>query len=275
MTRLSFPSTGRLLMVINRTNHILGVAGTTIEAFGTKAISLRKIQGHPTNMSQLETLIQQGSISAAVTNDIISANDAKQLDAPLSGEIWLSRQIWTDPPAADVAAFKTSFSAPIADTVYAAVDFDGVVGDDDLDYARNITFTGTTGGIEALDAKVAVLTGIDIDGQPIRENLPLSALGGGSVVTDIGIHSFRRLTNVLIPADTNGSPGAYEIGFGDKMGLDRPLMQGGILKEFTDNAAPAAPAAVVFAPTALPNGTVVFDAAPDGAKDFIVYYIAG
>jgi hypothetical protein len=274
MATLVFPSSGRTLTVTNRTGRILGILGTTVGPFNTKTIPLRKLMGHPTYMSSLETLIANGDVTAQVVGDVISADDASKLDAPLSGELWLSRQIWTDPVAADVDAIKASFTAPAADTTYSGTQLDGTTGEGEFDYARTVTIKGTAGGGEALDGGTAVINGLDIDGQPIQVNLTLSVVGGGATATDETDAAFRQVTSVLIPADASGSPGAYEIGFGVKLGLARPLTQGALIQETTNNAVPGTPATVVLAATGLPNGTVEFDTAPDGSNDYIAYYIA-
>jgi hypothetical protein len=243
--------------------------------FGTKVMSLRKVQGHPTYMSQLQALVHAGKIQVQMTSDILAEEDVKYLDAPLTGEVWLTRDIFTNPAAADVNGIKVSFAAPAAITNYSGTDLDGVVGAGELDFARNITVTGTAGALEALTGKTMVFTGVDRDGQAISESLVVAARAGGESGTDAGVHAFKRISNIYVPADASGTPGSYEIGFGTKLGLSRPLTQGGLLKEFTDNAAPGGPATLVLSPTAMPNGTVEFFTAPNAAHDYVVYYIPG
>jgi hypothetical protein len=274
MATLVFPSSGRTLTITNRTGNILGVVGTTIGPYNTKSVPLRKMLGHPTYQTSLETLIANGDVTAQVVGDVISSDDASKRDAPVSGELWLSRQIWTNPVAADVDAIKTSFTAPAADTTYSGTNLDGATGTGEFDYARTVTVKGTTGVGEALDGGTAVINGLDIDGQPIQVNLTLSAIGASTNVTDETSAAFAQITSVLIPADASGAPGSYEIGFGVKLGLVRPLTQGGLIQETTDNAVPGTAATVVLAGSAAPNGTVEFDTAPDGAHDYIVYFIA-
>jgi len=274
MATLVFPQTGRTVTITNRTGKVLGVLGTTVGPFGTKSINLRKLLGHPTYMSSLETLITNGDVSAQVVGDVISSEDASKLDAPLSGELWLTRQVWNNPVAADVDAIKTSFTAPAADTTYSGSQLDGIVGAGELDYARNIVITGTTGGGEALDGGTAIVTGIDIDNQPIQENFTLGAIGASTSDTQTGVKAFKQVTSVLIPGDASGTPGSYEIGSGTVFGLVRPLTQGALIQEATDNAVPGTGATVVLAATAEPNGSVDFNTAPNGAHDYIVYYIA-
>ena len=275
MSTLSFPATGRTLTLINRTSRVLGVAGTTIGPNGTKTISLRKVHGHPTYMSTMEALIRTGSLQVQLTQDVLSATDMGQLDAPLSGDLWLARDIFTNPATADVDAIKASFTAPAADTAYSGSDLDGAIGAGDLDFARNITIKGTCGVGEALDGGDAIVTGTDADGQAMTEVITLSAVVASANATDEGAYAFKTVTSVMIPADASGSPGAYEIGFGNKFGLSKPLSQGGLLQETTDNAIPGTGATVVLSATALPNGTVAFNTDPNGVHDYIVYYIPG
>jgi hypothetical protein len=274
MATLTFPSTGRTLTIINRTGRILGVVGTTVGPYNTKSVPLRKMLGHPTYMSSLETLINNGDVTAQVVGDVISSDDASKLDAPLSGELWLSRQIWTNPAAADVDAIKASFATLAADTTYSGTDLDGTTGAGEFDYARTVTIKGTTGGGEALDGGTAVISGLDIDGQSMQVNLTLSAIGGSTNVTDETTAAFAQITSVLIPGDASGTPGSYEIGFGKKFGLVRPLTQGALIQETTDNAVPGTAATVVLAASGAPNGTLEFNTDPDGVHDYIAYFIA-
>jgi hypothetical protein len=243
--------------------------------FGTKIMPLRKVQGHPTYMSQLQALVHAGKIQVQLTSDILAEDDVKYLDAPLTGEVWLTRDIFTNPALADVNAIKVSFAAPAVATSYNGVTLDGVVGAGELDFARNITVTGTAGALEALTQKTMVFTGVDRDGQAMSESLVVTARAGGASGTDAGIHSFKRISNIYVPADISATPGSYEIGFGVKLGLSRPLTQGGLVKEFTDNATPGGAATVVLSPTAMPNGSVQFNTAPDGTHDYVVYFIPG
>lgn len=274
MATLVFPNTGRTLTITNRTGGVLGAVGTTIGPFGTKSVPLRKLLGHPTYMTSLEALIAHGDVTAQVVGDVLSASDAGVLDAPLSGDLWLTRQIWTNPVAADVDAIKSSFTAPAAATTYAGTQLDGVTGTGEFDYARTVTITGTTGAGEALEAKTAVINGIDLDGQALQVNLALTILGESDTVTNETAAAFKQITSIYLPADASGSPGAYEIGFGVKLGLMRPLTQGGLIQETTDNAVPGTAATIVLSPTALPNGTVEFNTAPNGVHDYIAYFIA-
>lgn len=275
MSVLSFPATGRTLTVINRTGGVIGAAGTTIGPYGTKVVSLRKIYGHPSYHSELQSLVSLGKIQVQLSLDILDVNDLDKLDAPLSGDIWLTRQIFTDPVASDVDAFKTSFTAPAADTTYSGSDLDGATGQGEVDYARNFTVTGTTGVGEALESKVITVNGTDMDDQALQEQITTTVLGASASATDEGKHAFKTITSVAVPADASGSPGAYEFGFGEVFGLSRPLTQGGLIKEFTDNAVPGVAATVVLSPTALPNGSVDFDTSPNGVHDYVVYFIAG
>jgi hypothetical protein len=274
MATLVFPNSGRMLTITNRTGKILGVVGTTVGPYNTKTVPLRKLLGHPTYMSSLETLIANGDVTAQVVGDVLSAQDAAVLDAPLSGDLWLTRQIWTAPLALDVDAIKTSFTAPAAATTYSGTQLDGVTGPGEFDYARTVTIIGTTGVGEALEAKTAVINGLDLDGQAMQVNLALTVLGASDTATDETAAAFKQINSIYIPADASGSPGAYEIGFGKKLGLMRPLTQGGLIQETTDNAVPGTAATVVLAATGLPNGTVEFDTDPNGAHNYIVYFIA-
>lgn len=275
MSTVTSPDTGRLIILTNLTNHTLGVAATTLGPYGTRNISLRKIQGHPSYMEALRSLVAAKQLKVmSITQEVLTEDEVGKLDAPLSADIYLVRDVFTTPIVADVDAIMTAFAAPAVETQYSGADLDGVLGAGVFTYPRNLTFKGTTGLGEALLSKDVVIQGLDVYGQIQTETLTLSAIGASTTVTDAGLYAFTKILSLTFDADA-GVVGDYEVGFGVKFGLSRPLVQGGLIFEALDNAAPGAAATVAFSAVGLPNGTVTFNAAPNGARTYIVDYIPG
>lgn len=266
---------GRLLTIFNRTANSVGLCGIVVKPGQTRQFNLSKVQESDKYMADLENAWAAGIISLAVDGVAIQEVDAGQLDAPMPGDVELTREIFNDLVAADPDGIKKSFTAPAADTTYAGSDLDGDVGPGEMLPPRNVTITGTTGVGEALDGGNAVVILEDIDGQLRTETIALSVLGASTSATDEGVIAAKRIVSVLIPADASGSPGDYEIGFGNKIGLKRPLTVGGLIDEKEDNATPGVAGTLVLSGTSAPNGTYTPNTAPDGAHDYIVAYVPG
>lgn len=263
---------GRTLTLINRTGRILGVMGRTVPASGSLDVAFAHVQGNNTYMAQLNKLGSEGLLSLQLDGVALSNESLLTLDANLPGSVLLTREVFTNLAAADPNAFKIAFLAPAVATVYAGSDFDGATGAYGLHPPRNVTITGTTGGGEALEAKTATVTGLCIDGSIKSETIALTILGAGATVTDAGALAFTKLVSVSIPGDASGSPGDYEFGFGDIIGLARMLSTGMLTKLFADNVAEAA-AATVLSGVSGPNGTFSPTTSPNGAVDFVVCYV--
>lgn len=264
---------GRLLTVVNRTSRSIGAAGRVISPGQKRDIRLADVQGNSYYMDELNEYALSGVISIALDGSPLFQSDSSALDAPIGGDFQATREVWNDLAAADDDAIKTAFTAPATTTTYEGSDLDGDVGPGAMSPPRNIVITGTTGVGEALDGGTAVVVGEDLDGILRIENFTLNAIGASSTDVVTGTLAFRKVLNVTIPADASGSPGDYEIGFGTKVGLERPLTQGTLLREFTNNAVPGTAATVVLSGSSSPNGTVEFNTAPDGSNDYIVAYV--
>jgi hypothetical protein len=273
MATQSWTEGGRQITIINRCNQTVGVCGLALGPYATTTVPLRKIQGHSSYMTELYNLKLKGKIDAQLNSDILDLVDLPVMDAPLSGEVWLTREVWNNVVTNDRDGIKASFTAPAANTTYSGTDLDGAYGTGDLDYARNITIYTVCGGGEATIEKDFVITGVDINGQVLVETITVAAVGGGANTTTQGVYAFKSITSVYVPLDSSGSPGAHEIGFGKKLGLKRPLTQGGMIAEFVGNAAAGA-GTVALSTTGLPNGTYSPALDPNGARDWVVYYVA-
>lgn len=273
MATTAWTEGGRQITLINRSNQTLGVCGIALGPYATRSIPLRRIIGHSSYMTELLALKTAGKVDAQLSSDILNLTDLTYLDAPVTGDLWVTREVWNNVVTIDRDGIKTSFTAPAAATTYSGATLNGAVGTANMDYARNIQVYTVCGGGEATVQKDFVITGLDINGQALSETLTVGAVGGGANATVQGLYAFRSISSVYVPADGSGSPGAHEIGFGKKLGFKRPLSQGGMLAEFIDNATAGA-GTVALSTVGLPNGTYSPALDPNGARDWVVYYIA-
>lgn len=273
MTIQAWTEGGRQLTIINRSAQTLGVCGIVLDPYTTKNIPLRKVQGHTSYMTELFNLKNKGVVDVTLNSDVLDPTDLQYIDAPVTGDLWVTREVWNNVATIDRDGIKTSFSTAAAATTYSGTDLDGATGTGDMDYARNFQVYAVTGGGEALVQKTFVITGLDINGQVLSESLVVGALGAGANATTQGVYAFKSISSVYVPADASGVPGSYEFGFGKKLGLSRPLTQGGMIAEFMSNAAAVA-GTVVLSTTGLPNGTYSPNSDPNATRDWVVYYIA-
>lgn len=186
-------------------------------------------------------------------------------------------QEFTDPAAADPNGIKTSFASSASIQSFTAADLDGVVGAGAMTPPRNITIT--TSAHADIDAVDVVITGKvrDTDGKLVDQTDTITLTDGGNT-TDVGTQAFESVETITIPAQS-GVGGAIEIGFGDVIGLSKPLISRAgaeaVLMEIeagTVLAADAITGTFVDAATAAPNGTYEPATPPDATNDYAVYY---
>lgn len=270
--------TGQLATITNRTSQGFGVCGTFIQPGTVKTVKLAKILGNSSYMTELNTLAKAGHITVAVDgSSLLFDSDIDVMDATLPASLSAARDIWTDPATADTNAFKTVFTAPATNTTYSGSDLNGDVGAARVDFARNVTIRGITGLGEALTEKSVVIIGEDIEGVLRSETITVSTgnQGASDDTTYQGNYAFRSIVSAYFPAEAAGAPGDYEIGFGNKLGFNKPLTQGGSLAEFVNNAIPGVAGTIAVSSVGLPNGTYTPNQAPNGARDYIVVYTPG
>jgi hypothetical protein len=179
-----------------------------------------------------------------------------------------------DPPTADTDAFLTSFPTSASEQVFEAADLDGVVGDGELPYARNVTITSTTHAhVTAVDV---VIEGYVLrDGREVPVTITITTTNGGNA-TDASVATLHRISRVTIPA-MGGASGALEIGFGARLGLSETMRSyAGRTGPLQEVAAGAVVTNGAFAnPTGSPIASYTPNAAPDGSRDYAVAYIVG
>jgi hypothetical protein len=176
---------------------------------------------------------------------------------------------FTNPATADTDAIVTSVASANTEQTYSGAGLDGVVGAGTMSPPRNITFT--TSSHADIDAVACVITGLDIDGNALTETVTLTDGGG---VTDAGVKAFASVSSIVIPAQS-GSGGTVEIGFGVLIGLTvKAKARGGTIGIIQEIEAGSVVATGTFAApaTGAPYGTYSANNAPDGAKDYVLYY---
>lgn len=274
MTTVAYTTGGRTVTIINRSTSTIVFMGRSIAPGSSSTVALRDIQGHPSRMTQLRTLKANGDADIQLVTDLLNDTDLRYLDAPLPSDVYLSRDVWNNVVASDDDAIRAVWTATAAAATYSGSDLDGAYGVQNLDYPRNIAIRGVTGGGEALVEKDVIVTGVDINDQVLQETITVSTGGQGAVndTTYQGAYAFKRVTSLYFPADGSGSPGEYRVGFGQKLGLSRPLTQGGMIAEFVSNVVAGA-GTVALSTVGLPNGTYSPALAPNGARDWVVSYI--
>jgi hypothetical protein len=267
---------------------MVGAAGIAIPPGKSRSVQLSKVQTNRARgkdldldsainnqkyMDELELLVKSGEVALSVDGVPLQWDtDASVLDAALDASFQTVREVWNNLQSKDPDAFKTVFGAPAAATTYGPADLTGVVGAGTVSPPRNFTIVGTTGAGEALESKAVVVTGLDLDEQIRTETITTTALGAAATVTDSGVLAWRQILSVYVPGDASGTPGDYEFGFGDAVGLSHPLTVGGLLHEFMDNS-PAVAGTVVLSASSGPNGTYTPNTVPDDVHDYVVMYV--
>jgi hypothetical protein len=185
----------------------------------------------------------------------------------------LTVEEFTDPPAADIDAIKTSIASSAAQQVYSGTALNGVVGRNTMSPPRNITVTASSHA--DIDAVGVLVEGKDVNGRTISETLTLPN-GGGSTV--LGQKAFASVSRITVPAQS-GTGGLLSFGFGDLIGLGKKIVSRAgalaVLMEIEAGVVMAADAITgVFADPAVgePNGTYLPATVPSGANDYAVYY---
>jgi hypothetical protein len=269
------PATGRTVSITNLTRSSIGVAGTVIGPYKTKTISLRYIEGHPTHATKLATLVSARKARVVYNSDALSTAEAQTLDAPISAELRMVRDVFANVLTVDANGVKTVWTAAATAQTYSGAALNGAYGAIPFDVARNVTIHAVTAGGEALEEKDFIVTGLDMYGQPLTETITVPARGAGEDVTTQGTSCFKSVTSVYVPGDASGSPGDYEIGFGKALGLSKSLTQGGLVGEFFDNAVPAVAGTIALAAAAAPFGSYTPNDDPNDAHDWVIMYIPG
>jgi hypothetical protein len=191
----------------------------------------------------------------------------------------IHRQIITDPIAGDTNGLITLAGTGALTVGPGAISpIDGVFADADgvgvLDFARNISAASSTTDT----TQTLTITGTDIAGNPLVEDLGLN--GTTEVVTASAFLTVTAISIDLVMVGTliMGTPGT---GANIEFGLDVRMLNGYDALHAIDGAGAAEGGAFTVADVTDPplattgdaRGTYNPSADPDGAEDYILYYV--
>lgn len=177
---------------------------------------------------------------------------------------------WTNPAAADTDAILLAKASTVAVQAYAVADLDGVVGAAAMSPPRNVTVT--TAGTTPADAPATLtVTGRDINGDVITEDIAIPQ----TAATAVGTKAFAKVTSLSTTVG-QGTGATMAVGFGALIGLAKKAKaRAGLgvvaLREVAVGAL-VTTGTFADATTGAPHGTYSPAAAPDGAKDYALYY---
>lgn len=133
---------------------------------------------------------------------------------------------------------------------------------------RNITATtaGTAGDIKAVQVTV---TGTDINGAAISEDLPIFTVDTATTVT--GSKAFATVTSYSVPA-MDGTGATVAVGTGAKLGLPDTLSRDTIVHAFFNGVREATRPTVAFSASAAESNTMTLNSTLDGSAVIVDYY---
>jgi hypothetical protein len=214
--------------------------------------------------ARLAHLVRGGGGLAGEVADLRS-----DIDDELDPLVAVAVEEFIDPAAADVNAIKASIASAASIEVYEGAALDGVVGLGVMDPPRNPTVT--TSLHADIDAVTVVFEGKDINGADISVDVLLT---DGGNTTDVGAGAMASVSKITVPAQA-GTGGALEFGFGDIIGLAKPIKSRAGLASLTREIAAGSlvtSGTIADAATGAPNGTYLASSVPDAANDYAVYY---
>lgn len=139
-----------------------------------------------------------------------------------------------------------------------------------FDYPRNVVITVTHGS--SVVAMSGVITGTAENGDPLTEAWSVTA--GGTTKTFTGKKAFKTITSITEVVAADASANTIISGSGQVLGFSAKCDVASAVKEIA-NGAVVTTGTVVAASTVSTddvNGTYSPSAAPDGVKNYIVYY---
>ncbi len=164
--------------------------------------------------------------------------------------------------------YSTTPAVGTATYVHAAVTLGAAAQDvttaiADPDFPRIVTVKSNASGI----TNDVVITGTDINGTAITDTI---ALSGASEV--LGVKAFKTVTNINLPAKTNGSGDTVSVGVGNKIGFPVAIPNASLCfaKSFngTVDSSTITAASTVAGSLAAVAGTF------DGSKVYDLYFFA-
>jgi hypothetical protein len=124
--------------------------------------------------------------------------------------------------------------------------------------ARNVTLTsgGTAASIKAV---VCTVSGFDMDGQPLTEEMPTFTADSATTVT--GSKAFAKVTSVSVPA-MDGSGVTVKVGA--KLGLPFKLSKNTIISTYFNGTLEATPPTVAISSSVLASNTITLNSTLSG-----------
>lgn len=182
---------------------------------------------------------------------------------PQSSFGYLRRQKWTDAIAALATRLKTG-QATSASVVTAVTSFSA-----QPDKPRTITVTpgGTTADVPAGDVTIV---GTNIRNEAITDVVTFAA--NASTVGET-TKAFKTVTSVTFPVQ-DGAAATYDIGVGDKLGLDRCMQGNEVLRATIDGVIEGTLPTVTFHATDVSKNTIDTNTAYNGSRDVVALYVS-
>jgi hypothetical protein len=137
------------------------------------------------------------------------------------------------------------------------------------DVPRNITIIpgGTTADVAAGNV---VVTGVDSDGDAISETLAL--LANQSTAT-VGNKAFAAVTSISFPVGDSPFGAVLDVGYGDKIGLNKCMNGAGFFIKGLINGANLTGETLAANATSLSDNTVIPNPAANGSRAFTFLFV--
>jgi hypothetical protein len=174
---------------------------------------------------------------------------------------------FTDPATADAAGLEAATTVSTSVRTVTSFLAGGVAAL--AAYPRNITFT-TAGNTPADAPASATITGTDVFGNALTETVNIAQ----TATIASGVKCFKTVTSIAYTVG-QGTDATVSIGFGPLLGLaHKPKVRAGTVAVVDEIAVGARVTTGTFATptTSPPNGSYSPSSAPNGSRDYAVYY---
>lgn len=177
---------------------------------------------------------------------------------------------WTDPATADADGFSASHAGAAAAGTTNMTLGGALAGVND--FARNVVITVTHAS--SVVAMSGTITGTDMYGKVITEAWSVTATGTTKTFT--GKKAFKTVTSITETVAADASANSIVAGNGTVLGLSTKAAVASAVKEVAAGSVATNGTVVAgdSAATADARGTYSPNAAPDGSKDYVVYYLS-
>lgn len=180
------------------------------------------------------------------------------------------KQTWTDPATADTDGFSASHAGQDAAGTVDMTLGGALAGVND--FARNVVITVTHAS--SVVAMSGTITGTDAYGNGITEDWSVTATGTTKTFT--GKKAFKTVTKITETVAADASANTIIAGNGTVLGLSTKCAVASAVKEVANGSVVTTGTVVAgdSASTADPRGTYSPSAAPDGSKDYTIWFLS-